>query len=112
MTLDADSDALADSTTKYAGISGFVGVKVAETLTNTEHDTEAWIGNRAAITLSGALKLEADDKLRATPTLESFDLAGLLQISIFKVHSNMAGDVYAGIGDGTSVSATGITLHA
>ena len=112
VTLDADSDALAEATTKYAGISGFVGVKVAETLANTNHDTEAWIGNRAAITLSGALSLSADDKLRATPTLESFDLAGLLQISVFKVHSNLAGDLYAGIGDGTSVSATGVLVHA
>jgi hypothetical protein len=112
VTLDADSDAESQATIKHAGIAGFISVGVAETEAVTEHDTEAWIGDRASLTLTGLLKMTADDNLRAVPTLESFGFAGLVKVSVFTVHSNLAGAVYAGIGDGTDVSATGVTVHA
>ena len=84
--LDADSDAQTNATIKHAGIAGFVSVGVAEVKAITNHDTEAFIGARGTITLTGALTLDADDNLRAIPTLEAFALAGVLSVSVFMVH--------------------------
>ena len=74
--LDADSDAQTKPTIKYAGIGGFVNV-ASPRQGITDHDTEAWIGDRGSIS-SGRPQITADDNLRAIPTLESFGLAGLL----------------------------------
>jgi hypothetical protein len=50
--LDADSDAESTATIKHAA-SPFVSVSSADVLAVTKHDTEAWIGDRATLTLTG-----------------------------------------------------------
>ena len=110
--LDADSDAESSSTIKHTGIAGFVSVSVAEVNAITEQDTEAFVGDRATISSGRPLTMNADDNLRAIPVLEAFNLGGGVQVGAFNVHSHMAGGVYAGVGDGTSVTATGLTIHA
>ena len=111
VTLDSDATATAESTTNYASIGGFVGVSVTETLVTTQHDTEAFVGDGAALTLTGALNIDAKGILNGTPTLVTVGLGGI-QVGVFRVRNRMAGAVLAAIGDGADVSATGVHLHA
>ena len=89
----------ADSTVSLLSIAAFVGASVGRTSSRAAQNVQAFVGDRARLTLSGGLLLDADSTLKATPNIADLSVALGISVSVFEITSRLDGEVSAVIGN-------------
>lgn len=110
VTLDADATVTADTSVEMFSITAFLGVKAGKTIATVTYDAEAFVGDRARLTLGGALVADADLTTHATPRIENLSVSAGVGLSAFTLRSLIDSDVLVGVGDAAVVSAGSAAL--
>ncbi|MGD8418987.1 MAG: hypothetical protein PVJ78_01070, partial [Gammaproteobacteria bacterium] len=112
VSLNAVSDTEAEATVDAIGAAGLVNVSATNIVATAAHDTQAYVGDGAMLTLSGGLNIFAGSHVTASPSSGGFSFGGALTYGSTDIKTVLDSDTDAYIGDEVMITAPTVTMRA
>jgi hypothetical protein len=113
LTLEADSDTEAQAdVSQPVGFGGLVNVGLIDVTGVAAHDTEAYVGDDVALTLSGALRIDAHATTTATPSVANHSASLGVSYAESHVTTRIDSDTRAWIGAAGTITASSVRVVA
>jgi hypothetical protein len=113
LTLEADSNTEAEAdVSQPLGFGGVVNVSLIDVKGVAAHDTDAYVGDDVTLTLSGALRIDANARTTARPSVANNSASLGVSYAQSEVTTEIDSDTRAWIGEGGTITALSVRVVA